>query len=439
MTDFNGTYDYDVIIVGGRPAGSTLAARLGRQGLRVLLLERATFPSLPAVSSPIIYAPTMRLLDEIGADETAYAAGTPKIHRMVQALTPDTAFDIPIPDYKGRDYAYAVERARFDAALWDTAVCTPNVTGWQGFSVTDLIRDGDRVCGIVGTDADKAPHRLTSALVVGADGRFSLVARKANARTRDEHEDLPTSIYYAYWQDLHPFDDRGAAAVAYAGEPGIGYLVMDSADNTAAVCVEGRSDIFENDPRDATALYHDLLARHPALSARLQGAQPVTTVRGMRRIANLYRQPGGAGWALVGDAYHQKDPLDGQGIYNAVFSAKALAVAIDQYRRGEHVTWAEALDWYDETVRIKTYSMYRALISRVQASLYAPAPPEWALTTTLRWLMTDDALRNLLGRFLTRQVPSDALTFMAPPVIAGALVRGGLKDLRDRLANRPRA
>ncbi|MBC8098595.1 MAG: FAD-dependent monooxygenase, partial [Armatimonadetes bacterium] len=41
--------DYDVIIVGGRPAGSTLAARLGQYGLRVLLLERGTFPSLPAV------------------------------------------------------------------------------------------------------------------------------------------------------------------------------------------------------------------------------------------------------------------------------------------------------------------------------------------------------------------------------------------------------
>ena len=45
---------YDVIIVGGRPAGSSLAARLGQQGLRTLLVERASCPSLPAASSPII-------------------------------------------------------------------------------------------------------------------------------------------------------------------------------------------------------------------------------------------------------------------------------------------------------------------------------------------------------------------------------------------------
>ena len=75
------TYDWDVIIVGGRAAGSTLAARLGRSGLRVLLLERAAFPSLPAVSSPIIYASTMQMLDEIGANEQEYARNTPRIRR----------------------------------------------------------------------------------------------------------------------------------------------------------------------------------------------------------------------------------------------------------------------------------------------------------------------------------------------------------------------
>jgi len=57
------TPHYDVIIVGGRPAGSTLAARLGKQGLHVMMLERAEFPSLPAASSPIIFAPAMQLLD----------------------------------------------------------------------------------------------------------------------------------------------------------------------------------------------------------------------------------------------------------------------------------------------------------------------------------------------------------------------------------------
>ena len=108
------TYDWDIIIVGGRAAGSTLAARLGGYGLRVLLLERASFPSLPAVSSPIIYASTMQMLDEIGADEQEYARNTPRIHRILNVTSTDTA-TIRIPHAFGRDYAYGIDRARFES------------------------------------------------------------------------------------------------------------------------------------------------------------------------------------------------------------------------------------------------------------------------------------------------------------------------------------
>src|SRR5690349_15226383 len=112
--------NYDTIIVGGRPAGATLAARLGQAGLRVLLLERATLPSAPAASCPAIYPATMRLLDEIGADEAAYAGGTPRLRRMLSEVRDDFRISIPLPMVHGRDYLYAIDRARFDAALWQT-------------------------------------------------------------------------------------------------------------------------------------------------------------------------------------------------------------------------------------------------------------------------------------------------------------------------------
>ena len=68
------TNHYDAIIVGGRNAGSSLAIRLARQNLKVLLIDRAGFPSLPQVpSSPIIHAGTMRLMDELGFDEREYS------------------------------------------------------------------------------------------------------------------------------------------------------------------------------------------------------------------------------------------------------------------------------------------------------------------------------------------------------------------------------
>ena len=83
------TRHFDVIVVGGRPSGSTLAARLGQQGLRVLIVDRGEFPSVPAASCPVIYSSTMRLLDEIGADEAEYARGTPRLQRWITEVRDD--------------------------------------------------------------------------------------------------------------------------------------------------------------------------------------------------------------------------------------------------------------------------------------------------------------------------------------------------------------
>jgi 2-polyprenyl-6-methoxyphenol hydroxylase-like FAD-dependent oxidoreductase len=207
---------------------------------------------------------------------------------MMQALREDLQFAIPIPDYKGRDYAYAVDRARFDAALWDAALRFPGVTGEQGFNVSDLLIDADgRVTGVTGTDAERVARRCTAPLVVGADGRYSLVARKMNAAEHDVHEEAPTTIYYAYWRGLAPHDDRGPLAISYAGSrPGVGYLVMDSADATAAVVVEGRCR--RRCPR---------VLPESAGGSAAAGAPPRTGRTGHQRARHeAHRQPVPAGW-----------------------------------------------------------------------------------------------------------------------------------------------
>lgn len=407
--------DYDVIIVGGRPAGSTLAARLGQAGLRVLLLERAAMPSLPGASSPIIYASTMRLLDEIGADEAEYARATPKIRRMLNA-TPGMQTEMRIPLLDGRDYAYAIDRARFDAALWANAL--RHAEGRQGVGVTDVLWANQRVVGVV-TSAGEA---ITADVVVGADGRFSTIARKVGAAERNVHEEHPTSIYYAYWHGARAFDEP--TALAFGQEFGIGYLVMDSADNTTVIAVEGRAELLDPEPGQVDAFYERLIRKHPFLAEIVANAERITATRGMRRIGNLYRQPGGAGWALVGDAYHQKDPIDGQGIYDAVLTAKLLAKAILDWRRGASL-WGEAVAAYDAAARRATYPMYNSTLARARGSFYDQTPA-WALTP-MRWLLQDPLTMERFGMMLTRQIDADRV--MTPTLMIGALLRGPLRDL----------
>lgn len=419
---------YDVIIVGGRPAGATLAARLGMAGLRVLLVERAQMPALPGASCPIIYASTMDMLDEIGADEAAYAHNTPKIRRMINA-SPGLYAEVNIPMRNGRDYGYAIDRARFDFALWENALRFPSVQGRLGFSVSDLVWENGCVAGIVGAEAGRPRETVRARLVIGADGRFSVVARKAGAAQRDEHTDYPTSIYYAYWKNVPPFDDRGAAAVAWGDNDGVGYLIMDSADGTVAAGVEGQSNIVDPPPGKVDQWYEGMLRRAPAIWERLQNAERVTDVRGMKQIGNMYRQPGGGGWAVTGDAYHQKDPIDGQGIYDAVFTAKALSDEVIAYFEGRQA-WDEALANYDAAARSETFPMYQSTLQRVQASLYNSSP-EWlnriARGSFGRWLIEDRLVLEQLGLMLTRQIPADEV--MSTPIMVGALLRGPLRDL----------
>jgi flavin-dependent dehydrogenase len=422
--------DYDVIIVGGRPAGATLAARLGMLGLRVLLLERDTFPSAPAASCPVIYPSTMHLLDEIGADEADYAHDTPALHEINIEIRDDFCSTIRVPILFGRDYAYAIDRARFDEALWRTAARQAGVTAMQGVAVTDVLREGECVSGVRARLPGDVVSTWTADCVVGADGRFSLVARKVGAKELDRCDDLPTSIYYAYWRDVAAFADGPTIHIFGTGR-GIGYLLMDSADGTTCVAVGGRAALFSGDQKPVER-YAQLLRDQPHVWRRLEGAERATEVHGMRNIGNLYRQASGPGWALVGDALHQKDPLDGQGIYDAVFTAKALAEAIGTWKRGA-ASWAYAMETYAAAVRAETYPMYQVTLERVRQELYIPRP-DWAYKTWVRWLSTDAEYRRRFGLLLARAI--DPERWLPPSAFLGALLRGALSDLGQLFACR---
>lgn len=432
--------NYDVIVVGGRVAGAHLAARLGMDGMRVLLLERAELPSLPAVSSPIIYASAMKMLDEIGARESEYAANTPRLFHMA---TVNRAFSgkLRIPMYAGRDYAYAIDRARFDYGVWLAAERQPNVTAVMNASVTDLLWEGETVCGVVVKPKDGEPRSIRAKAVIGADGRYSLVARKANAQEFDRHDENPTSIYYAYWRGVAPLDEDGPSAAAYEADGTFGYLMMDSADGQTVVCIEGRSDVIDPAGSDVEQFYLGKLQANDKLWARLTEAERITSIRGMRHIGNLYRQPGGPGWALVGDAFHQKDPLDGQGIYDALFMGKALALAMRRWWQGK-LTWEEMLAAYEQVVRTHTYPMYRTLQGRVQNSFYSSAAlpiPEWAVGKMGQWIAEDGGMSRLFGLMLTRQIPPDMIGLFAAPVALNAVARGGLREVRHEVEKRIRS
>lgn len=354
---------YDVIIIGGRPAGATLAARLGMRGVRVLLIERSTFPSLPAVSSPIIYASTMKLLDEIGAREEDYARDTPKIRRVATEARNYYRALAWIPNDGGRDYAYAIDRERFDAALWQHAAQMPTVTACDGCAATGLLWDGGQVIGATIKPRGQPQREVYADVTIGADGRWSFVARTVAAPLYNVHQGRTTSLYYAYWRNIAPYDLPGPLVITHGTMEGFGYLVMDSADGMTAVVVEGFTDILDQvDGETAEIKYLNMLRRAPRIWDRVRNANMVSTVRGIKAVENYYRVPFGDGWALIGDAAHHKDPVGGQGIYDAVFGAKVFSEAYLHWRC-EGAAWGDAMRGYQQALELETLEMYRHTVT----------------------------------------------------------------------------
>lgn len=426
-------FDYDVIIVGGRVAGSSLAVRLGQAGLRVLLVERGQLPSKHPASSPIISPSAMQLLDELGAAEADYAHATPRSRRFVYDIRGAFCVFNQVADLYGRDYGYAIDRARFDGTLWNLATQQPTVTAWQNAAVTDLLREGDAVRGVV-VRHGRQTSTLTAACVVGADGRFSQVARAVEARTYGRWSRFPTSSLYAYWTGVQPYDETGEPVIHFVHpRRGIGMLLLESADGTTAVTIEGQSQLLHGGQGNLTEHYMALLRQTPAVWRRLETAVPATKVSGMRDIANFYRQAGGPGWALTGDALHQKDPVDGQGIFDALFTAKCLSHALVRWLAGGEA-WSAVLADYERQTYAEMHPMYKATLLTSYEYFYMPLP-QWGYRTLGRWLFEDEAYRRQLALLLGRGLPNPA-RWRPWPLILRAWARGikrdwEIKRLRD--------
>ncbi|HSE06875.1 MAG TPA: FAD-dependent monooxygenase, partial [Methylomirabilota bacterium] len=170
----------DVVVVGAGPAGSAAAILLAEGGFTVTLLDKAAFPR-PKICGEYLSPEAARVLDRLGVLKTVDGAGAQPLTGM-RIIAPDgTVLDGAYPTsgrWRGyRDHGLAVPRAVFDRVLVERARALP-VDVRERHRVTGLLREEDgAVVGVQAEDGDGAPLELRCRLVVGADGRGSVVAR----------------------------------------------------------------------------------------------------------------------------------------------------------------------------------------------------------------------------------------------------------------------
>ena len=189
---------YDVIVVGARVAGSTTAMLLARRGLRVLVVDRAQFPS-DALSTHAIQVPGAAALSRMGLLERVRATGAPGVSHVRFESGP-VRLDGRYPPIDGIGEVVVARRTVLDALLVDAAR-EAGAEVREHVTIEGLDTEDGRVVGIRGRTSDGGTIAERARLVVGADGKHSIVARSVAATAT--REDPPRSIaYYAYWQDV---------------------------------------------------------------------------------------------------------------------------------------------------------------------------------------------------------------------------------------------
>jgi 2-polyprenyl-6-methoxyphenol hydroxylase-like FAD-dependent oxidoreductase len=214
------TNNHDVIIVGARCAGSPTAMLLAQQGHRVLVVDRATFPS-DTVSTHVLHPKAGAALQRWGLLDAVVATGCPAITTYHFDFGPITLSGTPASP-EGLP-AYAPRRTVLDKILVDAAVAA-GAEVREGFAVDEILVEDGVVVGVLGRDADGKLAEERAGVVIGADGRNSMVARAVQAPDYFTTPPLQFGAY-SYWRDL-PVDgfeiyirpDRGMAAVATNGD-----------------------------------------------------------------------------------------------------------------------------------------------------------------------------------------------------------------------------
>lgn len=427
--------EYDAIIVGGRLAGASLALRLGAAGMRVLILDHAQFPSRPALSAPFLLPHALALLDELELNEREYARTTPVLARFVlefgDEFRTEVCFD---EDIAGRQYFYAVDRAQLDACMWRALARYPNVHALHGASVVDVGKDASGRASSVHVEHSASGQTQTfhGKCVIGADGRNSTVARALGAEVIEERRDLQTTVYYAHWADVPEYaPGYEASAHIHCSLDGFSFVFMPTANGETIVAVQGRSDRYQALSGSTQAVYEQLLLARPRVGRRLANAHQVTELSGSERIDSLFRKPCGAGWALVGDAYAQKDALDAQGVYDALLGSKLLSQALVAWHFGKD--WDEALAGYEQDVWNALKPMFDASLQRLERELFK-TPSQLVTRTVLRYVLTNPEYQRRFAQVVTRR--ADPRQLLQPSVMVGLAAGGAFARIRQRVMAR---
>ena len=338
----NNQENYDVIVIGGGPAGSTAATLIAQNGQRVLLLERDTEPTFKIGESliPATYWTFKRLgmLNRLRKSHFPQKYSVQFYSRTGKASAPFYFFETNPHE---SSVTWQVLRSEFDQMLLDNA-SDNGVDVLRGVGVRKVIFEGKKATGVVIQNRgnselstpDKDTETVYGTVIVDSTGQSSLIGRQLKLNSVEPN--LKKASLFTHYEGGHRDSgiDEGATLILHTEEKDSWFWSIPLPYNRTSVGVVGELDYLLQNRRDsdgklnAQKIFDEELDRCQPLKQRLEGAKQLFPIQTTKDFSYRASRIAGEHWVLIGDAFGFLDPVYSTGLFLALQSGEMAADAI---------------------------------------------------------------------------------------------------------------
>ena len=319
----------DVIVVGGGPAGSTVAALVAESGRGVQIFERTQFPRFAIGES--LMPDTYWTFKRLGMLDKLKQSAFPRKHSVQffgQSGRGSAPFYFSDNNPHESSVTWQVQRDEFDAMMLQNAA-EKGAQVHRGARVLEVLFNGDTATGVRAKLADGATREFAARVVVDATGQSALIGRKLKLTTPEPQ--LKKGSIYTHFAGGQRDEgiDEGATLILHTENRDSWFWYIPLPDDKVSVGVVGdMSYLLQGRKEDPQQIFAEELAKCAPIQERLRSAEQLMPVRTTKDFSYRASRIAGEGWVLVGDAFCFLDPMYSSGVYLALKSGEMAADTI---------------------------------------------------------------------------------------------------------------